>query len=198
MKKICLILVVFFVGDRLFAQPWNIEKEFPIVFLHSEDTNFIYQKSSNGSDCLIEGYSRTEPPKKVFDYTFDRVTKKKNGLFNLFDKKGKWYCSMLFKNGVLEELLLKSLDSTFSKYKIINNAFNGVYTAYFPNGKIKEYGFYKDNARIGEWIFYHDNGKISSTGSYLGNYVRLTYDYKVGNLISVNKFFDTISVEKVM
>jgi antitoxin component YwqK of YwqJK toxin-antitoxin module len=186
-----------FASEILVAQPWKIKDEFKVAFTTQEDTNFIYQKVNKGNSCFIEAFSRANNKIKRFDYFVNISDGKKEGAFNFYDKEGKWYGTMLFKNNEPESFLIKLLDSSLAQYNINNTLFNGVHYSYYSNGNIKEYGFYKDNVRIGEWLFYYDNGKVKEKGTYSGKYIKLLYDYNAGNIITLNNYLDTIKVENM-
>ena len=47
-----------------------------------------------------------------------------------------------------------------------NNRNNGIWTYYYPSGKIESTGTFKDDIIIGKWIFYYEDGTIKEEGFY--------------------------------
>lgn len=78
---------------------------------------------------------------------------------------------------------------------------HGLYMNFYPNGAVKDSGYYKDGLRDGHWEEYFDNGQTSASGSYLrgqknggwkhfdkkGKLVVLA-DYREGKLIHQKKY----------
>jgi len=54
-----------------------------------------------------------------------------------------------------------------------NGKKNGMFTAYFPNGEIEEYGYFKYGLKNGNYYKYYKNGLLKSEAKYqLGELVR--------------------------
>ena len=48
-----------------------------------------------------------------------------------------------------------------------NNRNNGIWTYYYPSGKIESTGTFKDDIAIGNWTFYYEDGTIKEEGFYI-------------------------------
>ena len=59
------------------------------------------------------------------------------------------------------------------RYTLLEGKFDGKYTAYYENGKLRGEGFYKKNIMVGEWRYYYSNGNLQSIQRFEDN--KLTY-----------------------
>ena len=134
--------------------------------------------------------------KKIFEFEKLANSNKKEGWFNRIDVNNRKSYGILFENGIAKSLSYIAPDSTVYIFSIDSNFLNGRHMVYYPQGNIKEHGNYKNNARIGQWRFYNVNGTIKEEGNYMGEYNELLYDANRGRLITVNRFLDTIRMEK--
>ena len=48
----------------------------------------------------------------------------------------------------------------------LNGRKSGIYKAFYPNGKLLEFGVYGNGVRHGEWTWYNDSGEILMKGKY--------------------------------
>ncbi len=46
---------------------------------------------------------------------------------------------------------------------------HGLYTMYFPDGKLMITGYFTDNKRTGAWKYYNKAGKVTKTESYVND-----------------------------
>ncbi|MDR6239168.1 toxin-antitoxin system YwqK family antitoxin [Aureibacter tunicatorum] len=61
----------------------------------------------------------------------------------------------------------QSIKETF--YVNSDGKLEGLYVSYFPNGKVKEKGFYSNNLPDSLWQYFSSNGKITKKGYFVGN-----------------------------
>ena len=160
----------------------GVWKEFYSSGKTKSETNFINGKKSGYSKTFLESGSLNTVEKYVGDSlqkeTPELVTKlevrneyyengsiKKTGtyLYDIaegihkeYDREGKISGAKLYVKGVLvgEGLLDES------------GNYQGTWTEYHSNGKIKGKGVYTNGNKTGEWIFYYPNGKIEQKGKY--------------------------------
>lgn len=195
MKKIALITLFWGISYISYGQPWKIEDDFKIAFdKNYEGYNLFHERKDNRIYYI--GYDKKDSTKKVFDFQTLLNNTNKDGWFNYFDSLNRKSFSILFVNNEAKRLSYINSDSLVFTFSINNNLLNGVHTVYYANGNIKEYGFYKNNARIGDWMFYNPSGKLISEGSFEGDYKKLLYDSNGNKLITLNRYLDTIKVEK--
>lgn len=64
---------------------------------------------------------------------------------------------------------------------------HGLYMNYYPDGSVKDSGFYKDGVRDGVWIEKLDSGAIASTGAYRRGFRYDTWKFydRSGNLLYI-------------
>jgi antitoxin component YwqK of YwqJK toxin-antitoxin module len=174
------------------AQPWKIEKQFKDAFFC--DTSLIIHVTHQKGKSCIQVFDKEDTTIKLFEYEELESDHKKDGVFKAYYKDGGTYYTLLFKDGCAKQLTIDLPDSMLGRYTIDSGFFNGVHTTYYKNGNLKEYGFYKDNARIGEWTFFNSAGKVISRGSYLGDYNKILLNVTRKEIITLNRFLDTIKV----
>lgn len=104
---------------------------------------------------------------------------RKNGFQLFYDHKGNLMYAKRYKMDTLvAEGKMDSLgreDSTWVFYEqniiacrgnYIHGVKNGLWTYYFPSGKIEQSGYYKTNQLSGTWNWYYPNGTLRSTENY--------------------------------
>lgn len=92
----------------------------------------------------------------------------KDGKFTLFYAKGTIYEKGKIKNGKhVDTIYCYDINENLVKYKIAKPDTllqyyikDGLYTAYFQNGKIFEKGIVKNHRHWGEWTRYYENGNV--------------------------------------
>lgn len=87
----------------------------------------------------------------------------KHGRWEKFHKKeGHLVQKEVFHKGLPSESLYLYYDEKKTKIKeiigVVDRYKNGQYIAFFPNGTIKERGYYQEDVRIKTWTEYHENG----------------------------------------
>lgn len=193
MKNFILLIIIFALLNNIQAQPpWKLTRDFSLAFQSNyEDYKFVSQTKGNKTHWI--GFDKNDPTTKVLEFeTWGNI---KDGLFHRIDSTNKASYSIFFEKGIAKKLYYKTVDSLLHTFSIDSNLLNGVHAVYYPNGKIKEYGFYKNNARIGEWTFFNSAGKVIAEGSYLGDYNRLLFDTQGHKLVTLNRYLDTVKIE---
>tara|TARA_B100001093_G_C26853641_1_gene1026302 strand:- start:213 stop:590 length:378 start_codon:yes stop_codon:yes gene_type:complete len=112
-----------------------------------------------------------------FDLTYDKINRLT------------YHSNKLFTGDCKSYYLTKNLKSDQS---YTNGKDDGLWTFYFPNGKIQTKGTFNSGLRVGKWEYFHDNGLIFKENFYdmkgLKTGIWKTYD-KNGKLISENKIY---------
>lgn len=67
--------------------------------------------------------------------------------------------SLFLLNATLKDKHEVSYGEKHFKYETANGMFNGNFTSYHPNGKIKATGKYLNNQKVGKWKIYNINGE---------------------------------------
>lgn len=195
MKKYFSVVFWLFIFKGVDAQPWKIKEQFKEAFYY--DTSLLYHLTHQRGKCHIEVFTKADSSIKLFKFEVRESDHKKDGVFKAYYKDGGIFYTLLFKNGIAKHMTIDLPDSTLGRYTLDNFFFNGVHTAYYKNGNIKEYGYYKDNARVGDWIFYNSAGKVIKEGNYFGDYNKVLLDVKQKQIITLNRYLDTIKVAEL-
>lgn len=194
MKKGLLLIFSVMISSQLVAQPWVIKRDFNFAF---KDNYTEYQLSQEriGDKIYYSGYLFNGDKRKLFNFQTSVSSNKKNGWFNYFDTLGMRSFSILFVDGNATQMSFKTVDSLVFTFTIDKDLLNGVHSVYYDNGNIKDYGYYKNNARSGEWRFFYSNGNVESEGSYEDEYSKIIYDPASRNMVTLNRYLDTVRVE---
>jgi len=196
MKIYILMVWVFIMSNNLIAQPpWKLTRDFALAFESDYSDSYKIVKQIKGRKVYYLVYDKMDTTEKVFSYETLLNDQVKDGWFSRFDSANKVSYNILFERGIAKRLTYIDTDSLDISYYIDSNLLNGQHLVYFNRGHVKEAGYYKNNARVGDWVFYSSTGKVVSEGKFLGDYKRLLYDVKSHQLITLDRFLDTASVE---
>ena len=166
-KKVFILNLLFLVvAGHLYSQKRDFFYKNATWTNRIDDSAFYYKDSSICLRNRIRRFINNEKFMEIIYFIQDSNLKADIRVVEHFDPargEGKLH------NGKREGIwLFKFKDSltlkTLAEYKGGKN--HGIYKAYYPNGKIKEFGNYFNNFKIGEWIELYEEGRIKSVGSY--------------------------------
>jgi antitoxin component YwqK of YwqJK toxin-antitoxin module len=105
------------------------------------------------------------------EYTIDRKTKQKQGIYQSFDKNGKVIAEETYSNNVLNGrrrvFFSNDTPQVVEIYK--NGLLDGAYSSYYENGKVSFEGNYVNGKMEGEWRGYYDNGQLKEIVQFQGD-----------------------------
>lgn len=190
---------ILLIANTVIAQaPWKLQRDFSLAF----ETDYSIYKIiilDSVNKQIVNGFYYSDTVNKLFTFEVLKSNKLKDGYFYKYDTLNNYTYTIHFKDDIA--IKLSYIDQVGLSYffDIENNLLNGNHIVYYNNngGCVKEYGRYKDNARIGEWWFCNSSRIVVEKGSYSGDYNRILYNLKTNNLITLNKYLDTIKVESL-
>jgi antitoxin component YwqK of YwqJK toxin-antitoxin module len=136
---IVLVLIIISFGLLFGINMLRKPKEEPVSGVFAK-TELLYK---DGSDKPFTGTVRDTVENNIMEYNV--VNGIKSGKFRLYA-----YQDHLAITGELK-----------------NNRNNGIWTYYYPSGKIESTGTFKDDIAIGKWTFYYEDGTIKEEGFYI-------------------------------
>lgn len=84
--------------------------------------------------------------------------------------------SIEINNGDSTHVVYDENGNLQSAVAIRNGAGNGIYTSYYPNGKVKETGMMEKNKRTSVWKWYSKSGEIEKADVYYADSIILNLD----------------------
>ena len=119
----------------------GMQKEFSATLYKEENLEYIEQRTSEILDPYFALLKDTVE-NNIMEYNV--VNGIKSGKFRLYTDR----------------------DHLAISGELKNNRNNGIWTYYYPSGKIESTGTFKDDIIIGKWIFYYEDGTIKEEGFY--------------------------------
>lgn len=136
---IVLILIIISIGLLFRIDMMKKPKEEPVsgIFVKNE---LLYK---DGIDKPFTGTVRDTVENNIMEY--DVVNGIKSGKFRLYTDR----------------------DHIAISGELKDNRNNGIWTYYYPSGKIESTGTFKDDIAIGKWTFYYEDGTKKEEGLYI-------------------------------
>lgn len=139
-------------------------------------------KRGNYKEGLEDGvWIEYYPGGKVFR---KRIYKKGNedGIRETYDEQGNLLEKKSYKAGIFreggKELHYNEDGVKFQEAEINRKGvYDGKYTEWWPNGKVKKTGYYKEGKDYGKWVFYSEEGKVEGEAEMIdpANFVIVKY-----------------------
>ncbi len=193
MKRIILIIIIFYLGNGLIAQE-QIKK-----YYNNGSLKVIGQNNQEGEEMGIwKYYYKNGQLGEIGEYKngieigiwksyYENGQLEEIGKYENGEQTGVW--KSYYKNGNLKKS---------QEYK--NGDMTGEFKLYFENGQLKIAGSYSAESELkaGEWKYYYENGQLKEVGNYTGDITSYDVDnnktgewksyYENGNLREITLY----------
>jgi uncharacterized protein len=180
MKKCLMLFSLFFIVFRIYGQTiclCDLTAKDSILYYNDKIfTGKVNELYKNGK-IKNEGF--------VKDGKLDST-------FTLYNKKGKIIEVVRFKEN--RQINRTQYINTFLTKKIVtlkDNIEDGLYVDYYPNGLIKDSGYYSMGKAVGKWTYWNNKGKIFLEINVHDDYVENKfYMYKNDSILFRYEYYD--------
>ncbi len=193
-NKVNGLLEIFYENGKLKSKGTKING-----LLDGQSVNYY----ENGNVELIQNFINDNLHGKYEKY-YETGNLKVKGLYENNNQIGIW--EYFYENGKLEAKgknnekgLKQGIWNYYDENGVLNTTEyledevpNGVFSSFYPSGKLKSKGIYKNGLRDSIWNYYHENGKLSKNGSILKDSLVgvWKYFYENGLLKSTGLYVD--------
>lgn len=119
----------------------------------------------------LDNVSETDPNGLKIEYSIDKKTRKKEGVFRRYFENGQIMEEATYVHDLLdgERKIFAQNGRLLSVENYRNGQYEGPFKAYADDGKLEQEGQYTANEMSGEWKTYYPGGQLKETVTFANN-----------------------------